>query len=72
MEQCLQMLQDSPESPSDVYLAQQIKIQRVTDKANQITLLLRDAEHPQDTHKTGFYIENLRAQLVDVMSQVPG
>ena len=66
MDECLQVLDESLECPTDEILVQQVRLQLVVEKATQVTLNDKHMRAP-----LSFYIQALHSQFQDIKDRLP-
>ncbi|KAK9481549.1 hypothetical protein V1527DRAFT_455903 [Lipomyces starkeyi] len=71
LDQCLQMLEDSKEYPSDEFFVYQIRLQRIIKKMTSIVIQIQDMEHEKSTRLIELYVRALKSQLAEVKSKIP-
>ncbi|KAK2015906.1 hypothetical protein LZ32DRAFT_112731 [Colletotrichum eremochloae] len=73
MDECLQMLNDKPESPLDRSLAAIVKMQLIKDESTKLTSRLDVSRERVDSSKppTAVYVKMLQAQLQHIYQDLP-
>ncbi|KAK9319612.1 hypothetical protein V1517DRAFT_310580 [Lipomyces orientalis] len=71
LSQCLQMLEDVKEFPSDEFFVYQIRLQRIIEKTTPVVIQIQDMEPEESNRLIGLYVRALRSQLAEVTSKIP-
>ncbi|KKA17557.1 hypothetical protein T310_8508 [Rasamsonia emersonii CBS 393.64] len=71
MEECLQVLAEKPEYPTDEVFVYQIRLHLITEKAVPISIRNREVEQVENLRGSILYLKGLQSQLQDVKSKIP-
>lgn len=71
MEECLQILAERPECPTDKILVQQVKLQLIVEKVNHCPWLREAGNAESMGAPPAFYLEALKLQLQEAKRQIP-
>ncbi|KAL1963469.1 hypothetical protein VTN77DRAFT_8370 [Rasamsonia byssochlamydoides] len=71
LEECLRMLAEKPEYPTDEAFVYQIRLQLIIEKAVPICVRNREVEQVESLRVSILYLKGLQSQLQDVKSKIP-